>query len=200
MKVKGVDIAMRDAIVLSTIGTTYIMHARQQPTLLEREKRKTKKQKERTRKKITTPKNNTSKYKKTAQKNKPKQTSTESITKNRLATHQDKHGIFHKKRKLKHNQITLQAAAAAVWRTIRNDTVYLYATAVVGLPGIPIPPTNVDMYQVHVLWYGLGRPVINPKIGHWSVVVLFGWRFAFGIMKYDGREPPHRQMSSRLWE
>ena len=41
-----------------------------------------------------------------------------------------------------------------------------------------------------MLWYGLGRPVITPKIGHWSVFVLFGWRFVFGIiMRWDGREP-----------
>ena len=30
--------------------------------------------------------------------------------------------------------------------------------------------------------YGLGRPVIVPKIGNWSVFVLLGWRFAFGII------------------
>ena len=29
-----------------------------------------------------------------------------------------------------------------------------------------------------------------PKIGHWPVFVLFGWRFVFGItMRWEGREP-----------
>ena len=32
------------------------------------------------------------------------------------------------------------------------------------------------------LWYYLGRPVVTPKIGNWSVFVLFGWRFVFGII------------------
>ena len=42
----------------------------------------------------------------------------------------------------------------------------------------------------NVLWYGLGRPVITSEIGNWSVFVLLGWRFVFGIiMKWDGREP-----------
>ena len=51
-----------------------------------------------------------------------------------------------------------------------------------------------------LLWYGLGRPVITSEIGHWSVFVLSGWRFVFGIiMKRDGREPTS-QMPSRLWE
>ena len=50
------------------------------------------------------------------------------------------------------------------------------------------------------LWYGLGRPEITSEIGNWSVFVLLGWRFVFGIIiKRDGREP-HRQMPSRLWE
>ena len=41
-----------------------------------------------------------------------------------------------------------------------------------------------------MLWYGLGRPVITSEIGNWSVFVLFGWQFVFGIiMKWDGREP-----------
>ena len=51
-----------------------------------------------------------------------------------------------------------------------------------------------------LLWYGLGRPVITSEIGNWSVFVLLGWRFVFGIIiKRDGREP-HSQMPSRLWE
>ena len=51
-----------------------------------------------------------------------------------------------------------------------------------------------------VLWYGLGRPVITSEIGNWSVFVLLGWRFVFGIIiKRAGREP-HRRMPSRLWE
>ena len=41
-----------------------------------------------------------------------------------------------------------------------------------------------------MLWYGLGRPVITSEIGNWSVFVLLGWRFVFGIIiKKDGREP-----------
>ena len=40
------------------------------------------------------------------------------------------------------------------------------------------------------LWYGLGRPVITSEIGNWSVFVLLGWRFEFGIIiKRDGLEP-----------
>ena len=44
---------------------------------------------------------------------------------------------------------------------------------------------------LHVLWYGLRRPVITSEIyGNWSVFVLLGWRFVFGIIiKRDGREP-----------
>ena len=50
-----------------------------------------------------------------------------------------------------------------------------------------------------MLWYVLGRPVITSEIGIWSIFVLFGWRFVFGIiMKRDGREPTS-QMPSRLW-
>ena len=38
--------------------------------------------------------------------------------------------------------------------------------------------------------YGLGRPVVTPNIGNWSIFVLLGWRFVFGIMmKRDGRAP-----------
>ena len=41
-----------------------------------------------------------------------------------------------------------------------------------------------------MLRYGLGRPVITPKIVNWSFFVLLGWPFVFGIiMKRDGREP-----------
>ena len=41
-----------------------------------------------------------------------------------------------------------------------------------------------------LLWYGLERPVITSKMGNWSVFVLLGWRFVFGIiMRRDGREP-----------
>ena len=33
---------------------------------------------------------------------------------------------------------------------------------------------------------------IYPKIRNWSVFVLFGWRFVFGIiMNWEGREPSH---------
>ena len=43
--------------------------------------------------------------------------------------------------------------------------------------------------QVELLWYGLGRPVITSEIGNWSVFVLLGWRFVFGIIiKRGGRE------------
>ena len=71
-------------------------------------------------------------------------------------------------------------------------------------PGFP-RISHISAYVAHqgglVLWYGLGRPVITSKIGNWSVWVLIGWRFVFGIiMRWDGREPPHRQMPSRLWE
>ena len=46
------------------------------------------------------------------------------------------------------------------------------------------------MLDMLLLWYGLGRPVITSEIGNWSVFVLLGWRFVFGIiMKRDGREP-----------
>ena len=39
-----------------------------------------------------------------------------------------------------------------------------------------------------------------PKIRNYSIFVLFGWRFVFGkIMRWEGREPPPIQMSSRLW-
>ena len=41
-----------------------------------------------------------------------------------------------------------------------------------------------------MLWYGLGRPVITSQIGNWSVFVLLGWRFVFGIIiKRDGESP-----------
>ena len=33
-----------------------------------------------------------------------------------------------------------------------------------------------------VLMYGLGRPVITSEIGNWSVFVVLGWRFIFGII------------------
>ena len=54
--------------------------------------------------------------------------------------------------------------------------------------------SHISAYAAHqgglVLWYGLGRPVIAPKIGYWFIFVLLGWRFVFGIiMKWDGREP-----------
>ena len=41
-----------------------------------------------------------------------------------------------------------------------------------------------------MLWYGLGRPVITPKVGNWSVFVLLGWRFAFGIIMNETGESP----------
>ena len=54
--------------------------------------------------------------------------------------------------------------------------------------------SHISAYTAHqgglVLWYGLGTPVITSEIGNWSVFVLLGWRFEFGIiMKRDGREP-----------
>ena len=50
-----------------------------------------------------------------------------------------------------------------------------------------------------LLWYGLGRPVITPKIGNWSVFVLLGWRFVLGIiMKRDGREPTSSDVMTAL--
>ena len=60
-------------------------------------------------------------------------------------------------------------------------------------PGFP-RISHISAYAVHqgglVLWYGLGRPVITPPKGNWSVFVLFGGRFVFGtILRWDGREP-----------
>ena len=60
--------------------------------------------------------------------------------------------------------------------------------------------SHVSAYEAHqgglALRYSLGRPAITSEIGNWSVFVLLGWRFAFGlIIKRDGREPPHPQMS-----
>ena len=50
-----------------------------------------------------------------------------------------------------------------------------------------------------MLWYGLGRPVITPKLGSWSVFVLVGWRLVFGIiMKRDGREPTSSDVITAL--
>ena len=50
-----------------------------------------------------------------------------------------------------------------------------------------------------MLWYGLGRPVITPKIGNWFVFILFGWRFVFGIiMIWEGREPSHSDVITTL--
>ena len=62
-----------------------------------------------------------------------------------------------------------------------------------GEPGFP-RISHISAYAAHqgelVLWYGLGRPVITSEIGNWSVFVLLGWRFVFGIiMKRDGRAP-----------
>ena len=33
-----------------------------------------------------------------------------------------------------------------------------------------------------MLRYGLGRRVITSEIGNWSVFLLLGWRFVFGII------------------
>ena len=50
--------------------------------------------------------------------------------------------------------------------------------------------TGSTLEYYTVLWYALGRPVITSEIGNWSVFVLLGWRFVFGIIiKRDGREP-----------
>ena len=54
--------------------------------------------------------------------------------------------------------------------------------------------SHISAYAAHqgglVLWYGLETPVITSEIGNWSVFVLLGWRFVFGvIIKRDGREP-----------
>ena len=49
---------------------------------------------------------------------------------------------------------------------------------------------NIYVPEIFLLWYGLGRPLITSEIGNWSVFVILGWRFVFGIiMKRDGREP-----------
>ena len=51
-------------------------------------------------------------------------------------------------------------------------------------------PFLVVAVSGRLLWYGLGRPVVTSEIGNWSVFVLLGWRFVFGIIiKRDGREP-----------
>ena len=51
-----------------------------------------------------------------------------------------------------------------------------------------------------LLWFGLGRPAITPKIGNWPVFVLLGWRFDFrNIHELRRARFPHPQMSSRLW-
>ena len=39
---------------------------------------------------------------------------------------------------------------------------------------------KLTLFQVLVLC--LGRPVIISEIGNWSVFVLLGWRFGFGII------------------
>ena len=41
---------------------------------------------------------------------------------------------------------------------------------------------NLVEILIALLWYGLGRPVITSEIGNWSVFVLFGWYFVFGII------------------
>ena len=52
-------------------------------------------------------------------------------------------------------------------------------------PGFP-RISHIFAYVAHqgglVLRYGLGRPVVTPNIGNWSIFVLLGWRFVFGIM------------------
>ena len=69
-----------------------------------------------------------------------------------------------------------------------------------GFPRISQNSAYVTYQGGLVLWYGLGRPVITSEIGNWSVFVLLGWRFVFGIIiKRDGREP-HRRVPPRLWE
>ena len=56
-------------------------------------------------------------------------------------------------------------------------------------------PQRVHKKKV-IYWYQKKGPFflvyrsITPKIGNWSVFVLFGWLFVFGmIMRWDGREP-----------
>ena len=41
-----------------------------------------------------------------------------------------------------------------------------------------------------MFWYGLGRRVIPSETGNWSVFVLFGWRFVFGIIRNETDESP----------
>ena len=58
--------------------------------------------------------------------------------------------------------------------------------------------TTADTYE-YLLWYALGRPVITSKIGNWSVFVLCGWRFVFGIiMRWEGREPSYSDAITTL--
>ena len=52
----------------------------------------------------------------------------------------------------------------------------------------------MSAYAAHqdglVLWYGLQKAGDDLKICNWSVFVLFGWRFVFGIiMRWERREP-----------
>ena len=79
---------------------------------------------------------------------------------------------------------------------MRSTILTLYAGYIVSVHRMVVGNRPVDP----VLWYGLRRPVITSEIGNWSVLVLLGWRFVFGIiMKRDRREPTS-QMPSRLWE
>ena len=66
----------------------------------------------------------------------------------------------------------------------RNELPWKFLTV-----GHPLPVVSTERFPV-LLWYGLGRPVTTSEIGNWSVFVLLGWRFVFGIIiKRDGREP-----------
>ena len=62
---------------------------------------------------------------------------------------------------------------------------HLRFMVLLGDPGFP-QISHISAYAAHqgglVLWYGLGRPVITSEIGNWSVFVLLGWRFLFGIV------------------
>ena len=54
-------------------------------------------------------------------------------------------------------------------------------------PGFPRISHISAYYATHqgglvVLRYGLGRPVITPKMGNWSVFVLLGWHFVFEMI------------------
>ena len=62
---------------------------------------------------------------------------------------------------------------------------HLYVMVKLVEPGFP-RISHISAYAANqgglVLWNGLGRPAITSEIDDWSVFVLLGWRFVFGII------------------